>query len=46
MTQGRTEIEDIEHIERGYEMIVEKLCALGADVQKILVPDHVLAKAQ
>jgi UDP-N-acetylglucosamine 1-carboxyvinyltransferase len=46
MTPGCTEIEDIEHIERGYEMIVEKLSALGANVQKVLIPEHVLAKAQ
>ena len=36
---GVTEIEDIEHIERGYERIVEKLTYLGADIQKVIVPD-------
>ncbi len=29
---GRTEIEGVSHIERGYEMMIEKLCAVGADI--------------
>lgn len=37
--EGVTEISDIYHIERGYENIVEKLCAVGADIKKIVVPD-------
>ena len=32
--KGETEISDIYHIERGYYHIAEKLCALGADIQK------------
>jgi len=32
---GRTEIEDIDHIERGYEDIVSKLKNVGADIKKI-----------
>lgn len=32
---GITEIENIEHIERGYERIVEKLTNLGANVRKV-----------
>jgi len=38
-TKGRTEIEDIDHIERGYEDIVSKLKKVGADIQKTSVPD-------
>ncbi len=34
---GETEIEDIYHIERGYEGFEVKLCALGAQIQKIEV---------
>ena len=30
-----TEIEDIYHIERGYDNVVEKLKKLGADILKI-----------
>ena len=36
--QGSTEIDGIHHIERGYESIVEKLAAVGADIQTITVP--------
>ena len=32
---GRTEITDIHTIERGYDNIVEKLRALGADIRKV-----------
>lgn len=36
---GVTEIEDIYHIERGYDCMEGKLRALGADIEKISVPD-------
>ena len=42
---GVTEIEDIEHIERGYENIVEKLEALGANIRKVVLPDGELKAA-
>ncbi len=35
---GETQIGKLEHIDRGYEKIHEKLKNLGADVQRILVP--------
>ena len=37
--RGKTEIEDIYHIQRGYENIVEKLKAVGADIRLISMPD-------
>ncbi|MBQ6381725.1 MAG: UDP-N-acetylglucosamine 1-carboxyvinyltransferase [Clostridia bacterium] len=37
--EGETEIEDIYHIERGYEDVVEKFRAIGADIQKRYYPD-------
>ena len=37
--EGTTEIEDIQYIERGYENMVSKLQAVGADIQKIVLPD-------
>ena len=37
IAEGRTEIERIYHIDRGYECIEEKLNALGADIRR--VPD-------
>lgn len=33
--KGVTEIEDIYHIERGYENVVEKFISLGADIRKV-----------
>ena len=39
---GVTEIEDIHHIERGYDDIVGKLRLVGADIKKISVPDTTL----
>ncbi len=36
---GVTEIEDIFHIERGYDCMEGKLRQLGADIEKISVPD-------
>lgn len=42
----RTEIEEIQHIERGYENVLEKFRALGADIRRIDAPDEVrMAKA-
>jgi len=40
-TNGKTEIEDIYHIERGYEDIVKKLQKVGADIKKVNVKDAV-----
>ena len=37
---GVTEIEDIHHIERGYDDIVGKLCRVGAEIRRITVPDE------
>lgn len=36
---GTTEIEDIQHIDRGYENVEEKFGAIGADIKRIVVPD-------
>ena len=41
---GITEIEDIFHIERGYDCMEGKLRALGADIEKVSVPDKADAK--
>ncbi len=37
--QGTTVVEEIHHIERGYENIIEKLRGLGADIPRIDVPE-------
>ncbi|MGI6716019.1 MAG: UDP-N-acetylglucosamine 1-carboxyvinyltransferase [Eubacteriales bacterium] len=43
--KGTTIIEDIHHIERGYEDLVGKLCRAGADIRKEIVPDEAMLKA-
>ena len=42
---GETEVEDIYHIERGYENFEIKLCNLGADIKKVDVPDSQVSAA-
>jgi UDP-N-acetylglucosamine 1-carboxyvinyltransferase len=37
VADGVTEIEDIRHIERGYENVVDKFRALGADMELVEV---------
>lgn len=34
LAKGETEIHDIYHIERGYSHLIDKLCAIGADIRK------------
>lgn len=36
---GTTEVEDIHHIDRGYEDVVEKFSSLGATIKRITLPD-------
>ena len=42
MTEGTSEVEDIRYIERGYEDIVQKLAALGADIRRVVAQDGIL----
>lgn len=35
MAKGETTVEDIEHIDRGYEKFAEKLTMLGADIKRV-----------
>ena len=39
VAEGKTEIEEIDHIDRGYEDVVEKFTALGADIKRVTVFD-------
>ncbi len=41
--EGTSEITNIHYVERGYENIVEKLSALGADIRIVEVPDEAQA---
>lgn len=46
VANGTTEIEDIEHIDRGYENVDGKFRALGADIRRVhTVGDAALARA-
>ena len=42
---GVSQVEDIQHIERGYEDVEKKLLALGADIKRVHVPDPSVAQA-
>ena len=45
--QGTSEISNVQYIERGYEDIIGKLRALGADIRAVEEPDEdTLAAAQ
>jgi UDP-N-acetylglucosamine 1-carboxyvinyltransferase len=37
MAEGRSEIENIYYIDRGYELFEQKLTALGADIHRVKV---------
>ncbi len=45
VADGVTEIDDIQHIERGYDSLVDKMTALGADICRVTYPDGTLSKA-
>ncbi len=40
VAKGRTEIESIIYIDRGYENVVEKFSAIGADIERVEFPDE------
>jgi UDP-N-acetylglucosamine 1-carboxyvinyltransferase len=44
IANGRTEIEGVHYIERGYENITQKLTALGADITSVRTPDGAAAE--
>ena len=43
--KGTTVVEDAHYIERGYECMVEKLRALGADIRRVEVPEGILVRS-
>ena len=43
IADGVTQVENIHLIDRGYEDYVEKFTALGADIERINIPDSNLA---
>ena len=42
VADGVTEIDTIIHIDRGYEQVVEKFSALGADIKRVSYPDEAI----
>jgi len=44
--KGTSVLEDVHYIERGYEDIVSKLLALGANIRKVSIPDSSMPQAQ
>lgn len=46
MTEGTTEIENIVYIDRGYENVVEKFTALGADIKRVPIIDNTVVLKQ
>ena len=40
MAEGITEVEEIDHIDRGYEEVVEKFTALGADIKRVYYDEN------
>ncbi|MCY1714250.1 UDP-N-acetylglucosamine 1-carboxyvinyltransferase [Caproiciproducens galactitolivorans] len=42
---GTTQIEEINHIERGYENVEEKLLSMGADIRRVHIPEPAVAQA-
>ena len=38
--QGVTEVDQVKHIERGYEDLVGKLRRIGADIEAVEFPDE------
>lgn len=45
VAQGVTEIESVYRIDRGYEDVVEKFSALGADIKRVSEPDSEIQQA-
>ena len=43
--KGTTVVEDAHYIERGYECMIEKLRALGADIRRVDAPDSMLIRS-
>ena len=44
--KGESIVEGVHYIERGYEKIIQKLVAVGADIKSIYVPDEPLEEAK
>lgn len=39
IADGETEVQEIQHIERGYSSLISKLQGIGADIRKVTIPE-------
>lgn len=46
LADGETEIQEIHHIERGYSNLIDKLCALGANIRRETIIASSIEKAE
>ncbi|MER2089164.1 MAG: UDP-N-acetylglucosamine 1-carboxyvinyltransferase [Sporosarcina sp.] len=44
IADGVTEVQEIQHIERGYGSLIEKLRGIGADIRKVTISEKVIVK--
>ena len=42
LADGETEVREIQHIERGYGSLIDKLRGLGAEIRKVTVPEDAI----
>lgn len=42
LADGETEVREIQHIERGYGSIIDKLRGLGAEIRKVTIPEDAI----
>lgn len=42
IADGVTEVQEIQHIERGYSSLIDKLQGLGAEIRKVAIPEEVV----
>ncbi|MFD1929387.1 UDP-N-acetylglucosamine 1-carboxyvinyltransferase [Sporosarcina siberiensis] len=44
LAEGETEVQEIQHIERGYSSLIEKLQGIGADIRKVSVSEEAIVR--
>ena len=44
LADGETEVREIQHIERGYGSLIDKLGGLGAEIRKVAIPEDAIIK--
>lgn len=42
LADGETEVREIQHIERGYGSLIDKLRGLGAEIRKVTIPEETI----